>query len=290
MNSANKLARSSIALFFAALSITPGIVHANSTCKNHLNPETTLSRIVGGESVSIKDYPWQVSIQVNGQHFCGATVIHPEWLLTAAHCITGYAPNGERYDFRSQYTPGGRANAVVNRTDLSKSGEALKFSKVVVHPSWNGRGNNGYDIALAKMVKPISKDKVIGLATASFDRNHLKPGLCSVVSGWGRLVQGGEGSPTLQAAAVPIVSENDCSRAYRGNDLSKTICAGYAEGGIDSCQGDSGGPLVVDAPVVGRVLIGVVAYGKGCALANIPGVYTRVSSFTGWIQDAIRKN
>ena len=57
------------------------------------------------------------------------------------------------------------------------------------------------------------------------------------------------------------------------------VCAGYTDGGHDSCQGDSGGPLV-DASLT---LIGIVSYGKGCALANFPSIYTCTSNFISFI-------
>lgn len=57
------------------------------------------------------------------------------------------------------------------------------------------------------------------------------------------------------------------------------ICAG--EEGKDSCQGDSGGPMTC----AGGVHCGIVSWGRGCALAGYPGVYTQTSYFADFITD-----
>lgn len=91
----------------------------------------------------------------------------------------------------------------------------------------------------------------------------------------------GKLSPDLQRVDVPIVGRAACQVSYGEESITDNmICAGFAEGGKDSCSSDSGGPIVENG-----ILIGVVSFGRGCAEAGFPGVYTRLGNFVDWINE-----
>jgi len=98
------------------------------------------------------------------------------------------------------------------------------------------------------------------------------------------LSQGGGSPAVLHHVNVPFVSDSDCRIGYPGAISDDMICAG--EAGLDSCQGDSGGPLTCNVDNT-TWLCGVVSWGRGCAQAGYPGVYTEVSYFSEWVNSAI---
>ena len=103
-------------------------------------------------------------------------------------------------------------------------------------------------------------------------------------SGWGRTSESGGTADTLQKVTVPVISNDKCQEMYPGETIDASVlCA--AGPGKDSCKGDSGGPIFGTDAYGDDYLVGLVSWGYGCARAEYPGVYARVSHFKGWICD-----
>lgn len=213
-----------------------------------------------------------VSLQSNGRHFCGASLIKKNWILTAAHCVRGQSTRGLKVVIGA-HTLGARVQA-----------ETMSVEKVVVHPGYGGNTNN--DFALLK-ISGESRGQTIELNRAQLNVPDSGSPLIATSAGFGVTRQGGWSTEkTLRKVNLPLVSQQECNRAYNGRITDQMICAGKPQGGIDTCQGDSGGPLYLKRSQSqgGAILIGIVSWGEGCARPNKYGVYARVSSAIGWIQ------
>lgn len=231
--------------------------------------------IVGGEIANPGDVPFMVSLQSGGRHFCGGSLIQRNWILTAAHCVRGNSTRG--------------LTAVVGVQKLSQreQGERFQVEKIISHPSY-GSGV-GYDFALIK-ISTQSRSQVVELSRGQVGIPDQAPQkVIATAAGFGVSRQGGWSTePILRKVNLPLVSQEECNRAYNGRITDQMICAGVPQGGIDSCQGDSGGPLFLKRPNGSSVLIGVVSWGEGCARPNKYGVYARVSSVIQWIDQTTR--
>lgn len=234
------------------------------------------------------EYPWQVGMVLYNRDsvWCGASLISNQWILTAAHCVTGDSP--------------GDIQVLLGEHDYSSNSESTMDSvradieEIMVHPQYNTGAKFSYDFALLKMKNAIDFDAHPHIRPICLpeDNSQDYSGLTATVTGWGTLSYGGYLSPTLQEVDVNVLSNSQCKNdyAYPSSGITdQMLCASVPAGGKDACQGDSGGPLVTsgsgDGVTAGQNydLIGVVSWGYGCASADAPGVYSRVTAQLPWI-------
>uniref|UniRef100_A0A8D0GR65 Peptidase S1 domain-containing protein n=1 Tax=Sphenodon punctatus TaxID=8508 RepID=A0A8D0GR65_SPHPU len=245
-------------------------------CGTRVNkvPASTLERISGGQYAESGDWPWQASLQQNGVHRCGATLISNTWLVTAAHC------------FRRANSP--RAWTASFGTSLRSAKKKRNIYRIIVHENYaNNILSHDYDIAVVQLTPsvPFTNDvHRVCLPEASQD---FPENTSCYVTGWGALRDDGSSVNDLRQTEVKIIGNEICNRpeVYNGVIRPGMLCAGYLEGGRDACQGDSGGPLVTPDSRGLWYLVGIVSWGDECAKRNKPGVYTRVTAYRDWIAE-----
>lgn len=240
-------------------------------------------RIVGGSDTSVSRWPWMAALvyrtsgsSYDGQ-FCGGSLIHPRWVLTAGHC---FLDRNDNVDSSIEL------DVVIGRTNLTgDDGRRVAVSRIVVNPAYTPANDDG-DIALLELSQPVEGVQTVGLPGPVYGSFFAVDGTDATVIGWGNSSATGTVYPEiLQQVAQPLVNQATCQSAYTTRALTDNmLCAGDGQGGRDACQGDSGGPLVIDGGA-GSVQVGVVSFGEGCAQAGTYGVYARVSRYAQWISD-----
>jgi secreted trypsin-like serine protease len=241
------------------------------------------SAVTGGTPAS-RDYPFMAALFEDGSWICGSSLVAPDTILTAAHCVEG-VKDASTISFEIGGNPLG-----------DPGNERRTATSITVHPQWDS-ATSRYDVAIAKLDSPSSKAPISiagPLQTALWDG-----GSPARVIGYGMPTD-----PTglLFEAGIPMVADGnpddfvgsvDPTTCAGGNlltaeDLKTMVCAGELYGVKDSCYGDSGGPLLVPSTGdFGATLlqVGVVSWGYACGAPTKYGVYSRIGSdpLNSWV-------
>ncbi|KAM9664616.1 vitamin K-dependent protein C [Trichechus inunguis] len=231
-------------------------------------------RLVNGKLTKWGESPWQVLLLDSKKKLaCGAVLIHPSWVLTAAHCMEDarklIVRLGE-YDLRR----------------WEKWEVDLDIGNVFIHPNYS-RSTTDNDIALLRLARPATLSQTIvpiclpdsGLS----ERELTQVGQEVVVTGWGyRSEIKRNRTFVLNFIKIPVVARNECIRAMHNMVSENMLCAGILGDPRDACDGDSGGPMVTSFRGT-WFLVGLVSWGEGCGRLHNYGIYTKVSRYLNWI-------
>jgi trypsin len=200
---------------------------------------------------------------------CGASLVAPNCLLTAAHCE-------------------GIKQVQIGRHDLTDLTENFETFDVVVefpHPNYNEAKppKYDYDYMMVKL-NGTSTRTPVQLDTGA-DPSFLEAGNNVIVMGWGHTSYGGPSSNVLLEVEIDVISTAKCQESYFATITDRMFCAARANKNM--CQGDSGGPIIDKA--TGKQ-IGVSSFTPNgtCADSRYPHGYAKVQDQIVWIQKFIK--
>ncbi|XP_021518969.1 transmembrane protease serine 11G [Meriones unguiculatus] len=242
----------------------------NSNCGLGMEYPPT-ARIADGKPADKASWPWQSSLQVDGIHLCGASLIGSQWLLTSAHCFDNYK-NPKLW-------------TVSFGTTLSRPLTTRRVESIIIHENYAAHKHDD-DIAVVKLSSPIQYSENVRRVCLPDATFQVLPKSKVFVTGWGALKANGPFPNSLQEVEIEIISNDVCNQVnvYGGAVSSGMICAGFLTGKLDACEGDSGGPLVILHDSSIWYLLGIVSWGIDCGKENKPGIYTRVTHYRNWIK------
>ncbi|XP_046431660.1 phenoloxidase-activating factor 2 isoform X1 [Neodiprion fabricii] len=233
-------------------------------------------------------YPWQAALLMPNNNYIGSGVLlDSNNVLTAAHKVATLSNNG----FKVR----------LGEWDAQSLSEQYPYqeynvAKVFVHPSFNAQ-NLQNDVAIIRLSSTVPISSSPGISTICPPTGMPAAQTRCWVSGWGKNAFGPNGAyqSIMKEVDVPILDQGNCENRLRGTRLGQFfnlsrdsfMCAG-GEANKDACTGDGGSPLVCQ--IQGQwQLVGLVAWGIGCAMSGVPGVYVNVPNYLTWIMQQIAR-
>ncbi|WP_116198983.1 S1 family peptidase [Amycolatopsis circi] len=258
------------------------VTMAAAVCTALFSTGTAEAIVKGGDST--QRYPFMASIsetvsQTGDRGVCGASLIDPQWVVTAGHCVDS-----------TLVTPDGTVRIGSERQH--SGGTVRRIAQVVTHPGYALQSEkipfNRNDIALIKLDRPVV-EKPVRLAS-----RPGAPGTPTRLLGFGTTVdtydfKKARFAERLQELDVRRGAESECSPGYAGRTR---LCTVSPRPEAMACIGDSGGPQVRRGAGGRWELIGVTS-GPGNArstCAGGPGLYSSVPAYADWIRRTIWAN
>ncbi|XP_064594990.1 trypsin-3-like, partial [Liolophura sinensis] len=276
-------------------------------CGRSTFPHSRRKRVAGGYPVSVGQWPWLVSLKFSEfhpfrnfsdhyfSHLCGGSLVHPNWVVSAAHCVSNTT-----YEGLDDVTSWSAALGEHTLLEDEETTEIYEVEKIIPHAVFINRKPISHDICLIKLKEAVPMSSYA--RTVCLDDVGAGVKDHCVITGWGGIqeeIRTGANNVPMQAT-IPIISTDVCwHRYYNISDSHPAkgfaiiddgvLCAAAEEGGRDTCAGDSGGPILCLQETSWH-LAGISSGGYHCGQYEFPGIYTRINHYIDWIKTTIEEN
>uniref|UniRef100_A0A8C9ZV66 Macrophage stimulating 1 n=1 Tax=Sander lucioperca TaxID=283035 RepID=A0A8C9ZV66_SANLU len=213
--------------------------------------------------------PWTVSLRDRrGNHFCGGSLVNPRWVISTKQCFSscyvdlpGYsAKMGTLYRDPQEEEPGV---------------QTIPLTKIVCGPSES-------QLVMLQLEHPAQFNERISQICLPPERYIVAEGTTCEIAGWGE-TRGTGDETVLNVAHIPVLSNKECNKYFRGRVRENEMCTSSFQGGVGACERDYGGPLACQNRDC-WVLEGVIIPMRRCGHPGQPNIFIRVSVYVDWIK------